>query len=125
MNLVGGSVDAGHLQLGDARPVPLPQQLSELAPGNYQFGMRANHLQLERKIAADIGFPTTIDLAEISGSETFVHVTHNGDHWTVQKQGIHNYRMEEQVQVYVDPARLYVFDLDGHLVAAPGVLPQV
>ncbi len=123
MNIVAGSVDADSLQLGDARQVPLQSHLSGLNPGNYLFGMRANHLQLERKIATDIGFNTRINLAEISGSETFVHVTHNEDHWTVQKQGIHNYKMEEQVQVYVDPARLYVFDLDGHLVASPEVIP--
>ena len=123
MNIVAGSVDADSLQLGDARQVPLQRHLTGLNPGNYRFGMRANHLQLERKIATDIEFNTRINLAEISGSETFVHVTHNEDQWTVQKPGIHNYKMEEQVQVYVDPARLYVFDLDGHLVASPEVIP--
>jgi len=81
--------------------------------------MRANHLQLQPRTPADIEFQASIGLAEISGSETFVHVTHNADAWTVQQQGIHNYRMDEQIQVYVDPARLYVFDLDGHLVASP------
>jgi len=119
MNFVAGSVDAINLRLGDARQVALQQHLTGLKPGNYQFGMRANHLQLQPGAPADIEFQASIGLAEISGSETFVHVTHNGDAWTVQQQGIHNYRMDEQIQVYVDPARLYVFDLDGHLVASP------
>jgi len=119
MNFVAGSIDATSLRLGDARQVALQQPLSGLAPGNYQFGMRANHLQLQPRTPADVEFQTSIALAEISGSETFVHVTHNEDAWTVQQQGIHSYRMDEQIQVYVDPARLYVFDLDGHLVASP------
>ena len=119
MNFVAGSVDATNLRLGDARQVALQQHLNGLNPGNYQFGMRANHLQLQPRTTADVEFQASIGLAEISGSETFVHVTHNGDAWTVQQQGIHNYRMDEQIQVYVDPAKLYVFDLDGHLVASP------
>jgi len=119
MNFVAGSIDATSLRLGDARQVALQQPLSGLAPGNYQFGMRANHLQLQPRTPADVEFQTSIALAEISGSETFVHVTHNEDAWTVQQQGIHSYRMDEQIQVYVDSARLYVFDLDGHLVASP------
>jgi glycerol transport system ATP-binding protein len=120
MNLVGGRVDDGHLHLGDARPVPLPQQLRGVPSGAYQFGMRASHLQLQCSTDADIEFPTTIDLAEISGSETFVHVFHKSASWTVQQQGIHNYRMGELAQVYVDPALLYVFDLAGNLIASPG-----
>ncbi len=119
MNFVAGSIDATNLRLGDARQVPLQRHLNGLTPGNYQFGMRANHMQLQPNNATDIEFQTSINLAEISGSETFVHVTHNGDVWTVQQQGVHNYRMDEQIQVYVDSAKLYVFDLDGHLVASP------
>jgi len=119
MNFVAGSIDATNLRLGDARQIALQRHLSGLKPGNYQFGMRANHMQLQQNSATDIEFQTSINLAEISGSETFVHVTHNGDVWTVQQQGVYNYQMDEQIQVYVDSAKLYVFDLDGHLVASP------
>jgi glycerol transport system ATP-binding protein len=119
MNFVVGSIVADKLRLGEARQAPLQQHLKGLAAGNYQFGMRASHLQLKRSNATDIEFQTSVDLAEISGSETFVHVIHPGGTWTVQLQGIHKYRIDEQVQVYVDPDRLYVFDLDGHLVASP------
>jgi len=119
MNIVAGNLEAGNLHLGDARPVPLVQHLCGLAPGHYRFGMRANHLQLERSTDTDVEFQALIALAEISGSETFVHVIHNDEAWTVQLQGIHNYRIDEQVQVYVDQSRLYVFDLDGLLVASP------
>lgn len=119
MNIVSGRTESDKLFLGEARPVPLLQHLCKLKPGNYRFGMRANHLQLQRGAATDIEFQAQIELAEISGSETFVHIVHQGEAWTIQQPGIHNYRMDEQVQVFVDPLRLYVFDLDGRLVAAP------
>ncbi len=119
MNFVSGSVAAGNLLLGDARPAALQPHLGRLTEGSYRFGMRASHLQLERGKASDIEFLTSVDLAEISGSETFVHVVHDGGTWTVQVPGIRNYRIDEQVQVYVDPDRLFVFDLAGRLVASP------
>ncbi|PLX94475.1 MAG: hypothetical protein C0619_02775 [Desulfuromonas sp.] len=119
MNFVAGKVDGNNLHLADTLQAPLQNHLRGLTPGDYRFGMRPSHLQLQRTTDSDIEFQTTLDLAEISGSETFVHVLHNAQSWTVQQQGIHNYRMGEKTQVYIDPSRLYVFDLDGHLVASP------
>jgi len=119
MNFVSGKIDSENLYLGDAPPTPRQGHLKELPPGSYQFGMRANHLQLERESAAEIEFQTTIDLAEISGSETYLYIIHDNTTWIVQQQGIHKHQMGEPAHVYVDPAKLYVFDLDGHLVSAP------
>lgn len=120
MNFTDGSIDTNNLRLREARQVPRPHHLRELKSGDYRFGMRPSHLSLQRKADIDIEFDTTIDLAEISGSETFIHVFLNKIAWTVQQQGIHDYQMGKEAQVYVDPARLYVFDLEGHLVASPG-----
>ena len=44
----------------------------------------------------------------------------NGDlHWVVQEEGVHEHGLGEPVQVYLDPRRLYAFDRDGALEAAP------
>ncbi|MEA3363710.1 MAG: ABC transporter ATP-binding protein [Thermodesulfobacteriota bacterium] len=118
MNFVTGKIDTDSLHLGNAPAVPLSGHLSELNPDSYQFGMRANHLKFERESVAEIEFQTTIDLVEISGSETYLYVLNDNRTWIVQQQGIHRHRMGDQAQVYVDPAKLYVFDLDGHLVSS-------
>ncbi len=63
--------------------------------------------------------PASVELSEISGSETFIHV-HNGDlHWVVQQEGVHEYALHQSVEVFLDPARLYAFDTAGKLEAAP------
>ena len=118
MNFVNGKIDANHLCLGDTPPISLQGHFSRLSPGEYQFGMRANHLKFERESAADIEFHTVFDLVEISGSETYTYVVHGDRTWIVQQQGIQKHPMGEQAQVYVDPAKLYVFDLDGHQVSS-------
>ncbi len=119
MNFVSGRIDSGCLQLSDTSQVPLLSHFKHLKPGDYQFGMRANHLHLTRQTETDIQLDAQIDLAEISGSETFLHVVHKQHHWTVQQQGIHKYPMNEQIKIYANQTQLYAFDLEGHLLAAP------
>jgi len=119
MNFISGKVIDGELAFADKAKTPLSMHLGGLANGDYQLGMRANHLRLQRASDADIAFAATIDLAEISGSETFIHLAHNGSHWTVQQQGVHKHRMGEQVEVFVDPCSLYVFDQNGKHVVSP------
>lgn len=119
MNFVNGRIADNLLQLEGAEAAQLPRHLLTAPPGNYQFGIRPSHLQLEKKAATELEFKMNVNLAEISGSETFVHLDHQGGTWISQRQGIHSYKIDEQVQVYVDPEHLYLFDLNGHLVASP------
>ena len=119
MNFVNGKVTDKRMQLEGTEEVLLPAHLRTVTPGNYQFGIRPSHLQLEQISAEELEFTMQVNLAEISGSETYVHLDHQGGTWISQRQGIHSYQIDEQVQVYVNPAHLYLFDLDGHLVASP------
>ncbi len=125
MNFVRGEVAEKTVKFGSAAEIPLQGHLFDLTEGDYQFGMRAGHLHLNRKSAADVAFQADVDLAEISGSETFVHVAHNGSSWIVQRQGVHQHAMGEQVEVYVDPSRLYVFNRHGERVVSPGNFQEV
>ena len=63
--------------------------------------------------------PGTVELAEISGSETFVHVHGPGIAWVVQQDGVHTLPIGEPVTAYVNARRLFAFGADGGLVAAP------
>ena len=63
--------------------------------------------------------PASVELAEISGSETFIHVKNGDLHWVVQEEGVHEHALHQPVQVFVDPSRLYAFDAAGALEAAP------
>lgn len=125
MNFVAAQVDAGEMVINGTQKIPLQKHFSALDPGTYQLGMRPSHLQLESHSPADVRFQATIDLTEISGSETFVHVMHADRGWIIQQQGIHKYRMGDDVDVFIDPAHLYVFDSTGHHVASPATASAV
>jgi len=119
MNFVAGRIDSGSLRVGETSEVPLPPHLKDLPPGRYRFGMRANHLRLAQAGEDDIAFDVTVDLAEISGSETFVHLVHGEQSWVAQQQGVHTYGLDTQAQAFIAPARLYAFDPQDRLVASP------
>ena len=118
INLMPVEVAGNHLNIGSVS-VPLTGHLANLLSGSYQIGVRANHLSVAPTSEQDIALPSCVEIAEISGSETFVHVAHNGVSWVVQEQGVHQLRIGESMTVYVNPRRLFVFAADGHLIVAP------
>jgi glycerol transport system ATP-binding protein len=60
-----------------------------------------------------------VELSEINGSETFIHVQHNNSRLVVQEDGIHTHRMGSEITIYVHPSCFFVFDEAGVLVASP------
>ncbi len=119
MNVIDGRVEDGRALLGDSLAVPLVGHLAGLAPGPYRFGVRASHLALARRSAEMVEFSGTVELAEISGSETFIHIAHSGAIWVVQEKGVHPLKLGERRSAFVDPGTLFAFDPEGALVAAP------
>lgn len=124
MNMLAGEISYidgdGQIQLqGDYRSAIAPH-MSALSADRYQIGVRANHVTLTPSSAQDIEIPADVDLAEISGSETFVHASRgDGFHIVAQLAGVHSYNVGEKVTLYLNPKRLYVFDSSGALAASP------
>ena len=120
MNAVEGTVAEGTATFGRGVRFPLAPHMRSLAPGPYRFGVRAHHLFLDRRGAADIDIPAIVALAEISGSETFIHASHDGTAWVAQEEGVHSVALGAPISLYVDPRHMFVFDPGGRLAAAPG-----
>ncbi|MFQ5774757.1 MAG: ABC transporter ATP-binding protein [Kiloniellaceae bacterium] len=119
MNLIEGTVAGGEAVLGGRLRAPLHDQLSALHEGRYRFGVRAGHIFLRRQGPGDIEFAAPVELAEISGSETFIHVGLGETSWVVQEEGVHTMALGEEVRLFLDPRNLFAFAEDGRLVAAP------
>ena len=61
----------------------------------------------------------TVALAEISGSDTFVHAETAVGELVAQLTGVHNFELGEPVTLHMSPAQAYVFGPDGALLVAP------
>lgn len=119
MNLVDVQVRKGTAHFPQGLELKLADHLQALPDGAYRFGIRALHLALHG-VEGQPSFPAVVELADISGSETFIHVHAKDLDWVVQEEGVHEHRLGEQVTVFFDAARIYAFGKDGAVRAAPG-----
>ncbi len=123
MNVVNGLIENAALQMGGNEPVAVPDHLCALPDGPYIFGVRPHHVLMRRAAPADMAIRTRVELAEISGSETSIHFEHGGTQWVSRQDGVHPRSVDEPISVYVEPQRIFAFDTDGALMAAPGSAP--
>ena len=119
MNLVTGRSGASGVLLpgGVALPLVLPATQSEMLT----IGVRAGALRVRAR-EGDLALPGKVELAEISGSDTFVHVQTSIGELVAQLTGVHVFSLGEPATLYLDPAEAYVFDAAGDLVVAPAAI---
>src|SRR5262245_26564306 len=98
---------------------------SGVSDGAYTVAFRAHHLFLDQPSADAIALPSVVSVAEITGSETFIHVdlkVGERDHrLVVQVAGVRRFEPGATLNLYIDPHRLFLFDDAGRLTAAPDV----
>jgi glycerol transport system ATP-binding protein len=119
INYLPCSVREGMVSLGGEIEFPLSNHLKSLTAAQYIFGVRSNHLSLSRSGAEDTEIRTQVELSEINGSETFIHVNYDTSRLVVQENGVHPHRMGTEVSIFVNPRKFFVFDEAGVLVASP------
>jgi glycerol transport system ATP-binding protein len=119
MNVIRGIISGREVTFDRRVQFPVTDDLGTLAPGEYRFGLRASHLSLTRRSDADIEIPMTVDLAEISGSETFLHVHNDLFPMTAHLPGVHQLNPGEAITLYFPPHKVYAFDRQGAVVHIP------
>ena len=81
-------------------------------------GLRASALRVHQR-SGDLVLPGTVELAEIAGSDTFVHVDTPAGELVAQLTGVHFFDLGAALTLYLDPAQVYLFGADGALMQAP------
>ena len=111
----------GAVMLPEGLRVPLPTQairaLTE-ASRDVVLGIRAHQLALTPSDTT-VSVSGRVDLAEISGSETYLHLSRGELSLVARLAGIHDLALGEQCTLHFDPADVYCFDDHGRLVFAP------
>jgi len=117
MNFVPCRKDAQRLTFGEAGHGAAQGAGAALPDGVYSAGFRANHISLSRHSGDMVAFRCSVGATEITGSETFVHLTHGADRWVGLVHGVHPVTPGAEIEVFVDPAHVYLFDDTGRLAA--------
>ncbi|CAN5214943.1 ABC transporter ATP-binding protein [soil metagenome] len=91
----------------------------ELAVGGaVTVGVRASALRVSTQ-PGDLAIQGAVELAEISGSDTFVHVHSEVGPLVAQLTGVHYFELGAAITLYLHASEAYVFGPDGRLMLAP------
>jgi glycerol transport system ATP-binding protein len=120
MNLVEGQATADGVTLpsGLCLPVQLPPAATDSGSRARTVGIRASSLHVQRR-DDDLSLPGTVELAEISGSATFVHVATGIGEVVAQLPGVHVLTLGASITLHLSPSQVFVFDARGDLLVAP------
>ena len=119
MNLVAALPAAHGVQLvqGPALAMELPAApATRLAA--LTAGIRGSSLRVTAR-PGDAALPGRVELAEISGSSTYVHVATAVGELVAQLTGVHHFDLGAPLTLYLAPAQVYLFDAAGALLVAP------
>ena len=119
INIVHGRVSDTEVTFDETVHFQLNSDLRHLTPGDYKFGVRASHVGLVPHADDDLELPVKVELAEISGSETFLHVKNPHFDLVLHLSGVHEYNVDKDIKIYFPTHKLYAFDTQGQLVHAP------
>ncbi|QET01150.1 MULTISPECIES: ABC transporter ATP-binding protein [Cupriavidus] len=122
MNLIAGTFAAGRVTLPGGISLPVPEAAGY--EGAVTMGVRAAALRLKPTASADgegasVDVPGRVALAELSGSDTFVHVDTAAGNLVAQFAGVLDFALGAQLSLYLDPAQIYLFDAAGARIHAP------
>jgi len=118
MNFLKIRKSGDRVVFGDGVSAAASGALAPLADGAYLAGFRPNHLELQKHAPDALEFTGKLNVTEITGSETFVHLDHHGENWVGLVHGVKDLKIGTSLNVYLDPKHIYIFAENGASVAA-------
>jgi glycerol transport system ATP-binding protein len=100
--------------------LPVPSHLSALADGPYTVAFHPHHLSLASPHATAAMLKARVNISEIAGSESFIHVDCAGTRWVMLEHGIHDLDENTAIDLFVDTRHLMVFSADGRAIGHDG-----
>jgi glycerol transport system ATP-binding protein len=121
MNILDAVVEGAHgLRLDGGPLLDLSARALTLPAGQRcRVGVRCNHVRIGVGGAGAARLDCRVDLAELSGSETYLHLHHGQAPLVAQLSGIHALALGVPALAYVHPAQVFLFDMEGRLLSAP------
>ncbi|MBC7956295.1 MAG: ABC transporter ATP-binding protein, partial [Cytophagales bacterium] len=119
MNLIDGhAADANTVRAEFVEALRQAQGERSWGTQPVTIGVRASALRVTQR-PGDVTLPGTVELAEISGSDTFVHVDTTVGELVAQLTGVHFFDLGAPITLYLHPEHVHVFDSAGALLVAP------
>ena len=113
MNILKGTKNSEKLSFENIL-INSPSHFKNLSDQGYNFGIRASEIKLD-----DQGEEFEIELAEISGSETLLHLKKGESKVIALIEEVMNFKIHEKVKIKFNENKLYAFNQNEELVSSP------
>ncbi|RLQ87741.1 ABC transporter ATP-binding protein [Notoacmeibacter ruber] len=118
MNFLPFEKRGNQVAFADGAKVEATGPFAALSDGRYTAGFRPNHLALQPQGPDALSFNSKLNVSELTGSETFIHLDHHGQRWVGLMHGVHEFKPGSSLDVYLSLEHIYIFDEEGPLVAS-------
>jgi glycerol transport system ATP-binding protein len=85
--------------------------------GEYTVGFRAHHLGLEPVGGEALSIEATVSVAEITGSESYIHLDAGTHRFVALTPGVKRVEPGAPITAYLDPRHIFLFDGAGRMAA--------
>ena len=113
MNILRANIDSNKIKF-EGIEVDVPNHLNNVKDKNFNLGIRASNIEL-----SDNGFEFEVELAEISGSETLLHLKRGNTTIITSIEEVVDFNIHDKVKVNFDIDKVYAFNERGILVSSP------
>ena len=113
MNILNANIDSNKIKFEEIE-IDVPNHLSNLKDKNFNLGIRASDIVL-----SDSGFEFEVELAEISGSETLLHLKRGDVKIITSIEEVMNFNINDKVKINFDTKKVYAFNESGILASSP------
>ena len=113
MNILQANMDSNKIKF-EGIEVDVPSHLNNVKDKNFNLGIRASNIEL-----SDNGFEFEVELAEISGSETLLHLKRGNAKIITSIEEVMNFNINDKVKINFNIDKVYAFNENGILASSP------
>ena len=113
MNIIEAKISDNNIQF-EGINLEAPKHLSKLTEDGLKIGLRSSDIEL-----GENGNEFEVELAEISGSETLLHLKRGDTKIIVSIEEVLNFKIHDKVKINFKIDRAYAFHADGKLASSP------
>jgi glycerol transport system ATP-binding protein len=120
INLLASTVDGKTANFGPESFKFSRPEISD-SPKAITMGIQPGKITLEAASSKSVAIKCQVQLAEVTGSSTFVHVKlESGEQIVIEVEGTQNFALDKKLTAYFNPADLYGFEpTSGKAIFAP------
>lgn len=90
---------------------------ADLTDGPYTVAIRPHHVLPVQHSPQDVALSGTVQVTELSGSESSAHFQMGNDGWVSLSHGVHPYEVGQDHQFFMNAAQAFYFAPDGSLAS--------